>query len=310
MLDTIKFELEAPLLVPGQCQIPLPLGRYIRCWVDLTKRYLTRVESSLPKLVFGHNGRLIATQGELTGALGQLGAAVAKVAEVPDIGDWTPSRCDLVWQLGGLNAGKVIDVLSGFQFPGIQKPAMHVAGQSSTWRGGKSRFVVSAYDKAKQLRVEGDVLRIETRLCGRVLRHHLGGRDWQNFADLYSVYREVVLSLPEVPKANTEHSLLTALTVGYGVDAAERVLMMIHRNTETIRKYRRKIRIAAASLPNTINWATVFPSDAPPAPAMVEPPRRKANFQCRPRFRAGYPGLLRVAALPNVLGSHAPKNAP
>ena len=255
MLDTTKFELQAPLLVPGQCQIPFPLWKTVRCWVDPTKRYLTRVECSLPKLVFGHNGRLIATQGELTGALGHLRAAVGKVADVPDIGDWVPSRCDLVWQLGGLNAGKVIDVLSGFQFPGIQKPAMHVAGQSSIWRGGHSRFVVSAYDKAKQLRVEGDVLRIETRLCGRVLRGRLGGRDWQNFADLYSVYREVVLSLPEVPKANTEHSLLTALTVGCGVDAAERVLMMIHRNTETIRKYRREIRIAAASLPSTLNWA-------------------------------------------------------
>jgi hypothetical protein len=133
----------------------------------------------------------------------------------------------------------------------------------------------------------------------------LGGKDWQNFADLYSVYREVVLSLPEVPKADTEHSLLTALTVGCGVDAAERVLMMIHRNTETIKKYRREIRIAAASLPNTINWATTFPPDAPPAAAMIEPPRRRANFQCRPRFQAGYPGSLRVAALPNTLCGHA-----
>jgi len=46
-----------------------------------------------------------------------------------------PSRCDLVWQLGGMEAGKVIDVLAGFRFPGIQKPAMHVAGQSVAWRG-------------------------------------------------------------------------------------------------------------------------------------------------------------------------------
>jgi hypothetical protein len=295
MLDTFKFELSSPLLVPGQCQIPLPLGKYVRCWVDPIKRYLTRVECSLPKLLFGHNGRLIATQEELNRALTMLGAEVAKIAEVPDLADWVPSRGDLVWQIGGLNAGKVVDVLAGFRFPGIQKPAMHVAGQSSIWRGGHSRFVVSAYDKAKQLRVPGDVLRVEVRLCGRVLRDRLEGRDWRSFADLYAIYREVILSLPNVPKASTEHSLLTAVTKVAGPEVAEQVLLLMNRRSETIRKYRREIHIAAADLPSKLVWAEIFPPAAPPAPVSIEPHRRRANFQCRSRFRTGYSGELRKA---------------
>jgi hypothetical protein len=295
MLDTIKFEMYAPLKVPCQCQIPLPLGKFIRLWVDPTQSYLTRVECSLPKLVFGHNGRLIGDQGELDRAMEQLREAVAKVADVPDSGVWVPSRCDLVWQLGGMEAGKVIDVLAGFRFPGIQKPAMHVAGQSVAWRGAKSRFMVSAYDKAKQLRVEGDVLRIEVRLCGKVFRKRLGHRDWRNFADLYAVYREVILSLPTLPKASTEHSMLTALTMCSGPEMAEQVVMVITRNKETIRKYRREIRLAQAKLPSSLVWADIFPAAAPPAPVSIEPHRRKVNFSYPARFRAGCSGSLRTA---------------
>jgi len=176
MLDTIKFAMSVPLKTPGQCQIPLPSGKYFRCWIDPTHRFLTRVECSLPKLVYGHNGRLIGDQEELDHAIDQLRKEVAKVADVPDFGLWVPSRCDLVWQLGGMEAGKIIDVLAEFQFPRIQKPPMHVAGQSVSWRGANSRFVVSAYDKARQFRIEGDVLRIEVRLCGHHLRERFGQR--------------------------------------------------------------------------------------------------------------------------------------
>jgi hypothetical protein len=295
MLDTIKFEMYAPLKVPCQCQIPLPSGKFIRLWVDPTQSYLTRVECSLPKLVYGHNGRLIDDQEELDRAMEQLREAVAKVADVPDSGVWVPSRCDLVWQLGGMEAGKVIDVLAGFRFPGIQKPAMHVAGQSVAWRGAKSRFMVSAYDKAKQLRVEGDVLRIEVRLCGKVFRKRLGHRDWRNFADLYAVYREVILSLPTLPKASTEHSMLTALTMCSGPEMAEQVVMVITRNKETIRKYRREIRLAQAKLPSSLVWADIFPAATPPPPVTIEPAKRIPTFHYLGKYRAGFRGFPRIA---------------
>jgi hypothetical protein len=275
MLDTIKFEMSAPLKVPGQCPIPLPWGKYIRCWVDPTTRILTRVECSLPKLVYGHNGRLIVDQEELDRAMERLRKEVSKVAEVPDLDEWVPNRCDLVWQLGGMEAGKIIDVLAGFQFPRIQKPPMHVAGQSVAWRGANSRFVVSAYDKARQLRVDGDVLRIEVRLCGHHLRERLGQRDWRSFADLYAVYRKVIMKLPTLPKASTEHSMLTALTLCSGPELAGRVVMVITRNKETIRKYRREISRAHARLPSKLVWAEIFPEVTPPAPVSIELAKRK-----------------------------------
>ena len=94
MIDTIKFELQAPLMMPSQWQIPLPWGKYIRCWVDPTGRCLTRVECSLPKLVYGHNGRLIDNQEELDRAIEQLRMAVSKVAVMPELGEWmSAARC-------------------------------------------------------------------------------------------------------------------------------------------------------------------------------------------------------------------------
>jgi hypothetical protein len=147
--------------------------------------------------------------------------------------------------------------------------------------------VVTGYDKGKQMRVGGDVLWLEVRLCGQILREKLIGRDWRYFADLYAVYREVVLLLPEVPQASTESSLLSAVTVACGLAAADRVVMAITRNQETIRKYRREIRVAHAKLPSRLVWGKLFPADAPPSPVAVEPRQRKPGFRYPSMFRAG-----------------------
>lgn len=290
MFDTVKFVLFAPLREPGARDNPLPGG--IRCWVDPTGKYLVAVECSLPKLLYGYNGRLISTPEEMARALGLLWDQVSTIAEVPDLGDWKPNRVDLVWQVEGVEAGKVIDALGQYRFPGIQNPPLHVSGQTVTWKGAKSRFVVSAYDKAKQMRVEGDVLRLEVRLCGQILRKYLAGKNWRHFADLYAIYREVIMSLPELPKASTQHSWLSAVVEICGVEAAERVVLVMARNPETLRKYRRAIHTINAKLPAPICWAELFPADGPPSPVTVERPqrtprsRRSAPFGTKfvPRF--------------------------
>jgi len=103
------------------------------------------------------------------------------------------------------------------------------------------------------------------------------------------------LLLPTLPKASTEHSMLTALTMCSGPEVAEEVLMMICRNRETIRKYRREIRVAHAKLPSKLVWAEIFPAANPPPAVSIEPAKRKPKSNYHGIHRAAYSVFPRIA---------------
>jgi hypothetical protein len=58
--------------------------------------FLIAVECSLPKLLWGHNGRLISTQPELDEALERLWHAANLIAMIPPRTRCNPTRIDLV----------------------------------------------------------------------------------------------------------------------------------------------------------------------------------------------------------------------
>src|SRR5262245_65268689 len=106
MLDTVKFALDAQLRGLSRGVRPHPLVRFRR---GALEGRIGSVEcESLPKLLWGHNGRVIATQAELDAALGQLWTEVNRVVEAPQLGEWRPLRLDLVWQFAGLGSERVI----------------------------------------------------------------------------------------------------------------------------------------------------------------------------------------------------------
>ena len=309
MIDTLRFN------VPGSFKTPTthhPVIRFTQARTGLIQppglsesTCLSRIpsfgqfralECSLPKLLYGHNGRLISSQAELDAGLDKLWHEVTRLADCPPLPDWQLWRIDLVWQFGGLHAGRVVDALSGFRYPAIRKPPMHIAGQSLSFRGAQSRFGVTFYDKPHQQKADGDVLRIEVKLAGKQLIR-LKARDWQNFGHLYQTYREVVMNFPVIPKPSTSSNWQTALAVCVPPEFHEQFLASLKTSPRSQRAYRQKVRLGAAKLPETIRWSDLLPEDTPPAPVNVEPRKRQPRQPRQTRRSVCTP----VVGLPRLL---------
>src|SRR6266481_1459489 len=65
MLDTVTAKLACPLRsrLPGRQKVSLVPG--MKVWVDGSSEILEKAEFSLPKLLFRHNGRLLASQSDI-----------------------------------------------------------------------------------------------------------------------------------------------------------------------------------------------------------------------------------------------------
>src|SRR5258708_6513913 len=96
MLDTVRVTGEWPLKTSQQGGRLITFGciklRFARCGA-----FLTSAEVSLPKLLFGHNGRVLKDQSELSAALKKFANELSRVAEVPLLDDLQPWRIDLAW---------------------------------------------------------------------------------------------------------------------------------------------------------------------------------------------------------------------
>lgn len=273
MLDTVCFHFVAPLRAASRSATYHPV---IRFGCEHYSQTLRKVTCSLPKLLWGHNGRLIATQAELTAALRFLWDAANAVATVPPLEQWTPKRLDLSCQFAGLDRAHVIDALASHIFPGVRKPPMHQAGHGVFWGRNSSRFGVLVYDKARQMRVNGDALRIEIKLAGNELRR-LRGRDWRSFDQLWAAYREQVVKLPDLPALGDGKGWPEAVGRFVPQQLHEVVLAAVGLKERSHREARRRIRLGAGKFGKTLCFAELLPVSAPPPPVTVEPRSRTAT---------------------------------
>ena len=136
-------------------------------------------ELSLPKLLFGHNGRVIENQTQLDAALAKFAERLNEFVEVRHLDEGQPSRVDMAWNFD-LSASSYITAHANLRVPGIQKlPAVFEGGQGVSWRSAGSRFMVSLYNKSKEMHRPGEVLRAEVSLRGRQFAQRLQG-DWRD----------------------------------------------------------------------------------------------------------------------------------
>lgn len=276
MLDTVRMKTPGKMLRPFARVEWLAL--LVKPFTSPDGAFLYAVECSLPRLLWGHNGRLIASQAELAAAWQRLSTVTTSFADVPPLADWLPERLDLVWQFAVPDAGAVIDALSGLRYPDIRSPAIHQAGRCVTWRGGGSRFMVQAYHKSAKARQPGEVLRFEVRLRGSELRR-LHGRDWRDFSALYAAYRQLVTRLPDAPLPEGKCGWPEAVGRGVPVEFHETVLAFMGQSPRTVRDARQRMRLARASAGRTRRLTDLLPADNPPPPITVEPRRREPRKQ-------------------------------
>jgi hypothetical protein len=270
MLDTVTAKLACPLRfrLPGRQKLSLVPG--LKVWADLSGEILETAEFSLPKLLFGHNGRLLSSQSDIDTALARVSDRLSGIAVIPELADWNPRRVDMVWNYK-LPALPLIMAHAGLRVPGILHGAtLHNGGQGVSWRGGKSHKMITLYDKACQMRIPGSVLRAEVSLRAGQLLRYLPGETWRLFNSLYRTYRSLLASIPPIQTPAQAASFPEAI----GLESLEvrgRILSRLaHKPSRTFRRYRQQVEAAAAQLERTFSWAEILPEDTPPPGIHVE----------------------------------------
>ncbi len=269
MLDTVTAKLGCPLRIrlPGRQKLSLVPG--LKVWADRSGEILEKAEFSLPKLLFGHNGRLLTSQSDIDAALALVSHRLKEIAFVPDLADWNPRRVDLVWNYN-LPALPLIVAHAPLRVPGILNGAtLHNGGQGVSWRGGKSHKMITLYDKSRQMHVPGSVLRGEVSLRAEQLLRYLPGETWHSFKLLYRTYRSLLMSIPPIQAPTKAASFPEAIGLESPETRARILGRLAHKPIRTFRRYRQQVETAAAQLERTFSWVDILPENAPPAAVHV-----------------------------------------
>ena len=268
MIDTVTIFARWPLrtALPGRRKTGIAPG--LRVWADATGATLERAECSLPRLLFGQNGKVLANQGELAAGLSKLHTELNRVADMPDVDRWRPWRVDMAWNFD-FPARPLVLAHAGLRVPGIRSGStLHPDCHGVSWRGAASRFMVRLYDKGREMRLPVSVLRAEISLRGEQLNRRLCG-DWRQFSDLWRVYRDIMASIPPVQKPTKADGWPEAVGAE-SPETRQRILARLgHKPAATFRRYRQRVETAAAGLPGGFSWADILPVNGPPSPVEV-----------------------------------------
>lgn len=236
----------------------------LKVWADYSGERLVKIEASLPKLLFGGNGRLLTNQEEIDASLDKCAGILSSIALVPDVAEWDARRVDMVWNFD-CPALPLIIAHAPLRVPGILHGAtLHNGEQGVSWRGGKSRKMITLYDKARQMRISGSVLRAEVSLRSHQVQRYLPGDNWRLFVPLYCVYRGLLTSIPPIQS-------MKAFTFPQAIgpespEVRARILARLaHKPPRTFRRYRQQIEAAAGHLEQSFSWAGILPENGPPA---------------------------------------------
>ena len=155
---------------------------------------------------------------------------------------------------------------------------LHDGGEGVTWRGARSQFIVRLYDKSREMHVPGSVLRAEISLRGEQLRRRLQEEDWRDLGVLYRLYRDILVTIPPIPKPVEADNWQEAIGAE-PLEIRQRIMARLaHKPDRTLRRHRQRIEAAAANLAEEFSWAKILPPDSPPPAANVLPSRLLVGF--------------------------------
>jgi hypothetical protein len=276
MLDTVMVRMRCPLRIPLPARQKVNVAPGVKAWADSLGRTLEKAEFSLPRVLFGHNGRVLECQDQIDSALMQCRGILGTIADMPELAHWKASRVDIAWNFE-YPASALILAHSSLRVPGIMHGAsLFKGGEGVSWRGAKSHKMITLYDKAREMRVPGSVLRAEISLRAEQLTRHLPGDGWRSFESLYQKYRELMASIPKIKSPIRARNFQEAIAQESAEVRARILANLAHKPPRTRRLYKQQIETAAARLAQPFSWAEILPADAPPAAVHVAP-RRSVN---------------------------------
>jgi len=261
MVDTVKVKFPGRLLFPlaARRQVKLPNG--VRFWHDGEGNCKADVE--LPKLIWGHNGHLLADQAELDQSVALFHASLAEVVKFTS---WQWVLVDLCWQFRA-RAADVIRAHQWTSLAGIRNlPSLIFGGKEISWRGAKSRRALKMYDKNLQARGEaGGVLRVELRLAGPKLREKINVDAGLKFGELYQIFRTEVVKLAPVTLPEPRKHSFADLAAGLPMEIRSDFLLGYRqgKTSRAVRGFERKVGSACLRRIGW-NWDEKLPADHPP----------------------------------------------
>jgi hypothetical protein len=243
----------------------------IRVRTDGSGDGILLAEASLPRQLFGHNGRVLESQRQINEALNKLRDKLSIFALIPPVSQLQAGRVDIAWNFP-LQARPLIMAHGYLRVPGIRKGPMRFPDDTGiSWRGAGSQMVLTMYDKSKQMHVPGSVLRVELSLRSHRLRERFPGTDWQCFDKLWRVFRDVLTGVPRIQTVQQARNWIEAV----GPESPEirgRILSRLEQKSErTRRRYAQGLEAAAARIGDPFSWGEFLPVGAPPSPVQVEP---------------------------------------
>ena len=265
MVDTVKvwFTGTPHAAMPAHRRVQLADG--VRFWHDGLGS--CKAEAELPKLLWGHNGHLVASQAEIDASVARLREILSQQVE---FSSWQMALLDLVWQFQTRTAD-VILACQWLRFPGVKSwPTMHKGDKQISWSG--ARLGLKFYRKS-----EG-VLRVELRLAGGQLRKRINADAPLNFTELYQVFRAEVLKLesvqlPEARKHSTAEIIATLPT------EFQNGAILAYQQRRTARAVSGFKRDVSAARLKKVGWnlCELLPTQSPPPPVNCEPRKRRLN---------------------------------
>lgn len=227
------------------------------------------IEVSLPRLLFGHNGRLITSQKEIDLAMRMVSRLLKEIG-VQQTALRYFTRVDLVWQFQG-DPAAFIAAHRNCKHRSIRKEAGSFDNNSLFWQGSQMR--VSMYDKVlEQTAKRGDVVRVEVQLRGKRLKSELSDDEYSNvtglsFHDCYQAYRRILLGFRPagLPKVGTVAELLALADrhgwTANGVRAFD--LWARGKSAKQISRVRQQMDALRPEV-HQIDWNKLLPVNSPP----------------------------------------------
>jgi hypothetical protein len=256
---------------------------------------IKKVEADLPKLLHGHNGRLLKSQQEIDAALARLKAVLETISQglgtkngffpgdVP--GDvWTYyTRIDLVWQFD-LPPALVLLALRNAKHPEITKRTGEWQDQTLVFPGTKIR--ISMYDKKAKMRAScpHNVMRVEIQLHDEKIAEHI---DFDgtvlkdlSFNAVYTAYRDSLLQfgfnrMPDPGARGTIKDYIAwAVTVLPDIDAVGMYCAIRKMCPRKARDLRKQVGLRVPKLVG-FSWSTLLPADHTPPVVEIASPRKE-----------------------------------
>ena len=259
--------------------------------------HLTRVEVSLPKILWGHNAKLIKTGEAFTSALGWLNYILRSILDplppnvglIPDSMASTPdchyTRIDLPWHFPA-DSGVFI-ALSNARHGKIRSLPSLIKGQTVHLQGSFLEILV--YDKIREMGRMKDfpyvVYRAEFRLKGKALSEFYRSPDGCGYTHLTfgwsrQVRRKLAMEthaglLPQCD-GNSIYDYVAYLESNHPtIEATNLYIHILSLKRESARKFTKLVYVRRGPPQATRTFAEFFPSGEWPAPPEVELPHEE-----------------------------------